>query len=100
MTDAEVIAHFPVQGWRLKCGLRVDLPKKERVHDPVRLGTEQQNSGTANGYIHGTVYACYKCGFHRFRAWKGPKLQAVLEFTTGAKHRNLQSALTSIGIGE
>lgn len=77
MTDDEIAAYFPVQGWRLKCGLRTYLPKKERVHDPVRLGTEQRNSGTSRGYIHGTVYACYNCGFDRFRAWKGPKMVTV-----------------------
>lgn len=77
MTDEELIAHFPVQGWRMKCGLRTDLPKKDRIHDYVRFGSEQQNSGTAAGYIHGTVYACYKCGMHRFRAWKGPKVPTV-----------------------
>jgi hypothetical protein len=77
MTDAEVIAHFPVQGWRVKCGLRTDLPKKERIHDYVKLGQEQQNSGTSAGYIHGCVYACFRCGMHRFRAWKGPKVPTV-----------------------
>lgn len=77
MTDAEVEKHFPVQGWRLKCGLRTDLPKKERVHDYASLGPEQRNSGTARGYIHGTVYACARCGMDRFRAWKGPKTATV-----------------------
>lgn len=77
MTDAEVEKHFPVQGWRMKCGLRTDLPKKERIHDYVKLGPEQQNSGTSAGYFHGTVYACFKCGMHRFRAWKGPKVPTV-----------------------
>jgi hypothetical protein len=76
MTDDEVAAHFPVQGWRMKCGLRTDLPKKERLHDYVKLGTEQRNTGTSHGYMHGELYACYRCGMDRFRAWKGPKLTA------------------------
>jgi len=79
MTDAEVEKHFPVQGWRMKCGLRTDLPKKERVHDYVTLGPEQRNSGTARGYIHGTAYACARCGADRFRAWKGPKTVTVVK---------------------
>lgn len=81
MTDEQVAAYFPVQGWRLKCGLRKYLPKKERVHDPVRLGTDVRNGGST-GFIHGTVYACCNCGFDRFRAWKGPKTPAV-EYRAG-----------------
>jgi hypothetical protein len=83
MTDSEIASHFPVQGWRMKCGLRTDLPKKERVHEYVKLGTEQRNSGTASGYIHGTVYACYRCGADRFRAWKGPKTCTVEKHAAG-----------------
>lgn len=67
MTDAEVAGHFPVRGWRMKCGNRTDLPKKQRVHEYVELGADQRNSGTAEGYIQGYVYACYRCGTDRFR---------------------------------
>lgn len=66
LTDEQVIAHFPVQGWRLKCGLRTDLPKKERVHDYVELGPEMRN-GADRGFINGTVYACYRCGMDKFK---------------------------------
>ena len=76
MTDEQVAAHFPVFGWTLKCGNRLDLPKKDRVHDYVKLGAEQRNTGTSHGYMHGTLYACYRCGMDRFRSWKGPKLTA------------------------
>lgn len=74
MTDSEVTAHFPVQGWRQKCGLRTDLPKKQRVHDYVKFGIEQRNTGTSHGYMHGNLRVCFRCGMDDFRVWKGPKL--------------------------
>jgi hypothetical protein len=67
MTDDEITRHFPVRGWRLKCGLRTDLPKKQRVHTFAELGEEQRNSGTDQGYLPGFVYACVRCGFDRFK---------------------------------
>jgi hypothetical protein len=51
----------------MKCGLQKDLPKKQRGHDYVELGLDQRNSGTASGYITGTVYACYRCGTDKFK---------------------------------
>lgn len=83
LTDEQVIEHFPVKGWTTKCGLRTWLPKKERIHDYVSLGTEQRNSGTARGYIYGQLYACYLCGWDRFRAWKGPKMVTVMQRAGG-----------------
>lgn len=65
MDDATVMAHFPVQGWRLKCGLRTDLPKKQRVHHYVLLGRDVRN-GAERGFIEGNVFACARCGNDKF----------------------------------
>jgi hypothetical protein len=67
LTDDQVTGLFPVQGWRMKCRLRDDLPKKERVHKFVLRGCEQRNSGTDLGYIYGWVFACVRCGHDRFK---------------------------------
>lgn len=81
MTDAEVEKHFPVGGWRTKCGNRTWVPKKERVHDYVLLGnSEIRNSGTARGFIFGHQFACAKCGADKFSAWKGPKMPTTEKF--------------------
>lgn len=66
MTDPEVEKHFPVMGWRMKCGLRTDLPKKERVHNYVELGRDVRN-GADRGFIEGTVFACARCGADKFK---------------------------------
>ena len=79
MTDEQVALHFPVRGWRQKCGNRADLPKDKRVHDMVKLGTDVRN-GAELGFIHGQVSACARCGTDKFSAWKGPKLKAVEKF--------------------
>jgi hypothetical protein len=67
MTDEEVSRHFPVMGWRMKCGLRTDLPKKQRVHQYVELGPDLRNTGTELGFIPGYVYACAQCGADKFK---------------------------------
>lgn len=59
--DAEVISLFPVSGDRVKCGLRTDLPKKERRHDWADLGTDTRNRGAA-GFADCEVRACRRCG--------------------------------------
>lgn len=76
----DVAAGQLVPGWRLKCGNRTDLPKKARVHAYQHLGTDLRNTGTAAGYVHGEVYACTRCGTDKFRAGRGPKMQAVEKF--------------------
>lgn len=65
MSDEEIGRHFPVSGWRTKCGLRTWLIKKERVHEWAVLGTDVRNY-EAYGAIHGTVYACVRCGTDKF----------------------------------
>ena len=67
MTDEQVFQLFPVMGWRMKCGLRTDLPKKQRVHAYVELGEEQRNTGSELGYVPGFVYACTRCGTDKFK---------------------------------
>lgn len=67
LTDSEVAALFPLQGWRTKCGNRTWLPKKERVHEFAELGADVRNCGTADGYVPVTVYACVKCGTDKMK---------------------------------
>ena len=62
MTDEEYLALFPVRGWRLKCGLRTDLPKKERVHLYESAGRDVRNKGE-HGYVECDVRVCTRCGF-------------------------------------
>jgi hypothetical protein len=62
MTDEEYLKHFPVQGWRLKCGLRLDLPKKERRHLYEPAGQDMRNKGE-RGYVLCDVRVCTRCGF-------------------------------------
>lgn len=66
MTDDEVASHFPVMGWRMKCGLRTDLPKKARVHEYVSLGIDVRNY-EERGTVHGEVFACARCGADKFK---------------------------------
>jgi hypothetical protein len=52
---------FPVPGDAVKCGLRKDLPKRERVHHYVELGQDVRHSG--DGGVRMTrVRACIRCG--------------------------------------
>jgi hypothetical protein len=69
MTDEEVGSHFPVRGWRMKCGLRTDLPKKERIHQYVELGLDVRNYED-RGAIEGIVSACARCGTDKFKRAK------------------------------
>jgi hypothetical protein len=46
---------------RVKCGLRADLPKKERRHDWVPLGLDTRNRGS-RGFLDCEISACRACG--------------------------------------
>ena len=61
MTDEEVFRHFPVQGWRLKCGLRTDWPKKERRHLYESFGQDLRNKDV-HGYVLCDIRVCVRCG--------------------------------------
>lgn len=61
LDDAQVAALFPVPGDRVKCGLRADLPKKERRHDWVPLGPDTRNRGS-RGFLDCEILACRACG--------------------------------------
>jgi hypothetical protein len=59
--DEEVVAALPVPADRVKCGLRTDLPKKERRHDWLSLGTDTRNRGS-HGFLDCEILACRQCG--------------------------------------
>lgn len=52
---------LPVPGDRVKCGLRRDLPKKQRVHAYASLGPDTRNCGS-KGFLDREVFACMTCG--------------------------------------
>ena len=56
---------FPIQDAPVTCGLRTDLPRKQRVHDYVSLGKDFKNKGIA-GICEVIVFACSVCG----RDWR------------------------------
>lgn len=52
---------LPVPGDTVKCGLRTDLPKKQRRHTWVDLGTDVRNLGE-KGFREVQIHACIICG--------------------------------------
>lgn len=54
-----------IPGDVITCGLRTDLPRKQRVHDYVSLGLDFKNKGEA-GIVQVIVFACTVCG----RDWR------------------------------
>ena len=63
--DAYTAQWFPVNGDMITCGLRLDLPRKQRVHDYVSLGLDFKNAGE-KGIVQVIVFACTICG----RDWR------------------------------
>lgn len=61
----DVAAGELVPGDVVKCGLRLDLPKRQRVHEYQDLGVDTRNSGPL-GYVDGRVFACVVCGTDKF----------------------------------
>lgn len=62
----DVAAGVLVPGETVKCGNRLDLPKRQRVHEYAELGPDTRNCDVL-GYQDGTVYACSQCGADKFR---------------------------------
>jgi hypothetical protein len=54
-------ALLPVDPAVVKCGLRKDLPKRERVHQYAELGTDVRLSGDG-GVRETRVRVCVRCG--------------------------------------
>jgi hypothetical protein len=52
---------FPLDNPEISCGLRLDLPKKDRVHQLIPLGQDTRNMGS-KGYMVREVFACRRCG--------------------------------------
>jgi hypothetical protein len=61
MDDDLVIAMLPAGGSMAACGLRADLPKRQRRHRWADLGEDYANHGV-NGIIPVRVQACIVCG--------------------------------------
>lgn len=56
---------FPLaQPVPVKCGLRDDLPKKQRRHTWARLGLDTRNAGS-EGFKDYEILACSICGSDR-----------------------------------
>ena len=52
---------LPVAGDAVTCGLRADLPKKQRRHERVSLGMDTRNLGDL-GFWDVEIFACMVCG--------------------------------------
>jgi hypothetical protein len=52
---------FPLDNPQTTCGLRTDLPKKERAHQFIPLGLDIRNMGSA-GFTVRDIFACQRCG--------------------------------------
>jgi hypothetical protein len=52
---------FPLDNPQITCGLRLDLPKKERTHQLIPLGRDIRNMGSA-GFLERDIFACRRCG--------------------------------------
>lgn len=63
--EYDVAAGELVPGGTVKCGNRLDLPKRQRRHTYVELGVDTRNSGPL-GYVDGLVFACVVCGADKF----------------------------------
>lgn len=63
--EYDVAAGELVPGDAVKCGNRLDLPKKQRRHTYTDLGIDSRNSGPL-GYVEGKVFACTTCGADKF----------------------------------
>lgn len=52
---------LPVAGDAITCGLRLDLPRKQRRHLWAELGEDWANKGQ-EGIVQVPVRACTRCG--------------------------------------
>lgn len=52
---------LPVAGDAITCGLRLELPRKQRRHVWAELGEDYKNKGT-EGIVQVPVRACTRCG--------------------------------------
>lgn len=59
--DGYTARWFPITDAPVTCGLRTDLPRKQRVHDYVSLGKDFKNQGEL-GIVEVIVFACSTCG--------------------------------------
>jgi hypothetical protein len=65
----EIWELFPLQAPAVTCGLRADLPKKQRRHDWCDLGEDVRNFGS-RGFCTTVISACTRCG----KDQKGPAI--------------------------
>jgi hypothetical protein len=52
---------FPLDNPQITCGLRLDLPKKERIHQLIPLGRDIRMT-TAGTVSELEISACRRCG--------------------------------------
>lgn len=68
LTEVLITSLFPVEGNPVTCGNRTDLPKNQRRHSWVPLGTDVKNCGE-KGICETEVSACHRCGRDK-RLWR------------------------------
>lgn len=57
-----VLDILPVNGERVVCGMRFDLPRSERGHDWVSLGIDTRHGGEFGEFTDMEVFVCLECG--------------------------------------
>jgi hypothetical protein len=76
LTEQEIIDLFPLQDPLIKCGLRLDLPKKQRRHEFAELGLDARHAGDGS-FQEVIVFACIRCGTDRIHKVKEENETAV-----------------------
>ena len=52
---------FPVDGSAVSCGLRLDVPRKQRRHLRASLGMDTRSLGD-KGFWDVEIFVCVRCG--------------------------------------
>jgi hypothetical protein len=55
------VSLFPLANPPVKCGLRRDLPKRQRIHAWADMGLDVRNFGS-EGFKDAQIFACLRCG--------------------------------------
>jgi hypothetical protein len=55
------VSPFPLTNPPVKCGLRRDLPKKQRTHAWADMGRDVRNFGS-EGFKDAQIFVCLRCG--------------------------------------
>jgi hypothetical protein len=83
---------FPLDNPSIPCGLRTDLPKKQRVHHYIPMGRDIRNGGE-KGFIELEIYACEKCGHDKAKKIGQNDTSRRIPENSGTPHRDIREIL-------